>query len=169
MVGAGGVGQLATQYAKAMSLRVVAIDVSDATLEVCKAQGADHVFNSKRDPDFAEKVKQLTNGGVHAAAVYSSAIAAYSTATSILRITGCLMFVGVAHQPIALNSQHVAIGICNVKGASYGVPQGMQRALDFSVLHDITPEVEHRKLDDLAVMVDEMRAGKATKRRAVVF
>lgn len=160
---------MATQYAKAMGLRVIAIDVSDATLQACKAQGADHVFNSKSDPDFANKVKKLTNDGVHAAAVYSSATAAYDTATSILRITGVLMFVGVAHQPIALNSQHVAIGVYKVKGSSYGVPQGMQRALDFSVQHDIVPQVEHRKLDDLPQMVEDMKAGKAAKRRAVIF
>ncbi|OQV03618.1 Alcohol dehydrogenase GroES-like domain-containing protein [Cladophialophora immunda] len=169
VVGAGGLGQLATQYAKAMSLRVIAIDVSDSTLQVCKEQGADYVYNSKGDPAFAQKIRELTGGGVHAAAVYSAAKAAYTTATMILRTMGLLMIVGVTHEPIPVSTQGVAIGLYRIKGENYGVPQRMKRAIDFSVLHGIKPEVDFRKLDDLGQMVQEMKSGTATKRRIVIF
>lgn len=73
MVGAGGLGQLATQIAKAMGINVVALDVNDRTLEVCKQQGADAIFNSENDPNYVEELKKLTNGGVKAACVFSNA------------------------------------------------------------------------------------------------
>lgn len=73
MVSAGGLGQVATQIAKAKGCKVAAIDINDATLEVCKQQGADIVFNSKNNKDFAEELKKATNGGAKAACVFSNA------------------------------------------------------------------------------------------------
>lgn len=66
-------GQIATQIAKARGCKVVAIDINDATLEVCKKQGADAVFNSRSDKDYVSKLKELTNGGAKAACVFSNA------------------------------------------------------------------------------------------------
>lgn len=69
----GGLGQVATQIGKAKGCKVVAIDINDETLEVCKRQGADAVFNSKNDKNFAEELKKITNGGAKAACVFSNA------------------------------------------------------------------------------------------------
>lgn len=52
---------------------MAAIDINDATLEVCKQQGADAVFNSRTDKNFAEELKKVTNGGAKAACVFSNA------------------------------------------------------------------------------------------------
>lgn len=52
---------------------MAAIDISDATLEVCKQQGADAVFNSKSDKNFSHDLKKITNGGAKAACVFSNA------------------------------------------------------------------------------------------------
>ncbi|EXJ57670.1 uncharacterized protein A1O5_12460 [Cladophialophora psammophila CBS 110553] len=82
VIEAGGLGQLATQFAKALSAKVIAIGVNDLTLQVCKERGADFVFNSRTDAAYAQRIKELTNGGVHAAAVYSAAILAYILAVS---------------------------------------------------------------------------------------
>jgi D-arabinose 1-dehydrogenase-like Zn-dependent alcohol dehydrogenase len=40
IVGCGGLGQIACQYAKAMGYKVVGVDIDDAILEVTKKQGA---------------------------------------------------------------------------------------------------------------------------------
>jgi propanol-preferring alcohol dehydrogenase len=66
-------GQLATQIGKARGYKVVAIDINDATLDVCKSQGADAVFNSRTNKSYAEELKKLTNGGAKAACVFSNA------------------------------------------------------------------------------------------------
>lgn len=79
MVGAGGLGQIATQIAKARGIKVIAIDVNNATLEVCKEQGADAIFNSKVNKDYVEELKKLTNGGCKAACVFSNAQAVSQT------------------------------------------------------------------------------------------
>jgi propanol-preferring alcohol dehydrogenase len=60
------------QYAKAMGLRVIGIDISDVQLETAKASGADHVFNSMTDKEYVKKVHELTAGGVDAAVNFTA-------------------------------------------------------------------------------------------------
>lgn len=76
---------IAVQYAKAMKFKVIGLDVSNSQLEQVKAFGADLVFNTLEDGDYAVKIKEATGGGCHAAAVFSAANAAYETAPNILR------------------------------------------------------------------------------------
>lgn len=52
-----------------MGYKVVALDVNDATLEVCKKQGADAIFNSRTNKGYVGELKGLTNGGAKAACV----------------------------------------------------------------------------------------------------
>lgn len=40
IVGCGGLGQIACQYAKAMGYKVIGVDIADNILEVTKTQGA---------------------------------------------------------------------------------------------------------------------------------
>jgi propanol-preferring alcohol dehydrogenase len=51
--GIGGLGHVAVQYAKAMGLRVIAVDISDEKLSLARTMGADAVVNATpgaRDP-----------------------------------------------------------------------------------------------------------------------
>jgi propanol-preferring alcohol dehydrogenase len=62
--GAGGLGHLAIQYAKAMGLLVCAIDIDDGKLAHATRLGADFVINAKTG-DPAAAVKKATGGGAH--------------------------------------------------------------------------------------------------------
>jgi propanol-preferring alcohol dehydrogenase len=62
--GAGGLGHLAVQYAKAMGLQVCVIDIDDGKLAHAKRLGADVVVNAKTE-DPAAAVKKATGGGAH--------------------------------------------------------------------------------------------------------
>jgi alcohol dehydrogenase, propanol-preferring len=170
VIGAGGLGQLAVQYAKAMEANVVAIDINDTTLENAKAQGANAIFNSKTNPDYVEEIKKLTNGGVHAAAVFSNAKQAYASAPSIIRTGGTLMVIGLPHEPLQISAMDLALQKYKSKSESTSMPQRMPKAIEFTAKHNISPEVDLRKgLESLAGMVEEMKSGKATKRMAIVF
>ncbi|KAL4985920.1 chaperonin 10-like protein [Aspergillus falconensis] len=169
-IGAGGLGQLAVQYAKAMGYQVIAIDINDGALQACKAQGADVIINSSSRPDYAREVKTLTNGGVHATAVFSGAAAAYKGAPSIIRPGGVLMVIGISSSPLELSTFDLAIGTYVVKSESTSIPQRMSKAVNFTAEHGITPEIEVRSgLEDVDEMIREMQAGKSNKRMAVVF
>lgn len=66
---AGGVGQIATQWAKHLGARVIAVVGSDAKAEIAKTLGADHVIISTRE-NIAERVREITGVGAHV--VYDS-------------------------------------------------------------------------------------------------
>ncbi len=104
------------------------------------------VFNSITSKDYAEEIKKATSGGVHAAAVFSNADAAYASAPSVIRLGGILMVIGLPHNNLQISSMDLALG-----------------------KYRILPQVEFRRLDEVDSMVNDMRAGRATRRMAVVF
>jgi alcohol dehydrogenase len=63
--GCGGVGLSAVMVAAAGGARVVAVDVSDAALQLAVSLGAEQVVNSSEAVDAAEVVRQATDGGAH--------------------------------------------------------------------------------------------------------
>ena len=58
---AGGVGQIAMQWAKLMGVTAIGTVGSDEKIKVAKANGAAHVINYNKE-DFAARVKEITNG-----------------------------------------------------------------------------------------------------------
>ena len=170
MIGCGGLGQLATQYAKAMGCHVVGIDINDSILAQCKAQGADAVFNSMTNKNYVSELLELTGGGVKAAAVFSNADAAYAGAPQIIKLGGVLMVVGLPHNPLKISSMDLALGKYKVKSESTSIPQRMGKAVEFTAKHNIRPEVDLRNsLEEVQSMVTAMKSGQNIKRMAVVF
>jgi NADPH2:quinone reductase len=66
---AGGVGQIAVQWAKHLGANVIAVVGSDAKAEIATSLGADHTIITARD-DIAKRVREITGVGAHV--VYDS-------------------------------------------------------------------------------------------------
>jgi propanol-preferring alcohol dehydrogenase len=146
-----------------MGCHVVGIDINDSILSQCKAQGADAVFNSMTNKSYVEELLKLTGGGVKAVAVFSNADAAYAGAPQIIKLGGVL-------NPLKISSMDLVLGKYKIKSESTSIPQRMGKAIEFTAKHNIQPEVELRiGLDSLQGMIDDMKAGKSTKRVAIVF
>lgn len=58
---AGGVGQIACQWAKALGATVIGTVGSDEKVALARANGCDHVINYRSD-DFVARVRELTDG-----------------------------------------------------------------------------------------------------------
>lgn len=80
-----------------------------------------------------------------------------------------MMVVGLPHNPLQISSMDLVLGKYKVKAENTGVPQRMKKAVDFLAKHNIKPEVQRRKLEELNDMVTEMKEGRATKRMLVAF
>ncbi|KAJ3570541.1 hypothetical protein NPX13_g5694 [Xylaria arbuscula] len=170
IIGCGGLGQYAVQYAKAMGYNVIGVDVSDDSLTSAKEFGADAVFNSQTQADtYVAEIRKLSEKGVHAAAVFSGSNAAYDSAIPLLRTNGLLMVVGITREPLQISSLDIITGRYRIKADSTGVPQRMPKAVAFTAKHNIQPSVDFRNIEDLPAMVDDMRNGKARRRQVVTF
>lgn len=66
---AGGVGQIAVQWAKHLGANVIAVVGNDEKAAIATSLGADHTIITNRD-DIAKRVREITNVGAHV--VYDS-------------------------------------------------------------------------------------------------
>ena len=62
VLGTGGVSIFALQIARAMGASVIATSSSDEKLERARALGADHLINYKSEPEWGNRVRELTGG-----------------------------------------------------------------------------------------------------------
>ena len=90
--GAGGVGQLLTQLAKARGATVIVTVGSEEKAEIARGRGADHAI-LYRDEDFRERVMEIT-GGRGVDVVYDSvgADTVHRSIRSLRRRGLCVMF-----------------------------------------------------------------------------
>lgn len=95
---AGGVGQIAVQWAKHLGATVIAVVGSDAKAEIAKSLGAHHTVISGRD-DIAKRVRDLT-GGIGAHVVYDSVGKdTFAASLDSLRPLGMMVSFGNASGP----------------------------------------------------------------------
>jgi NADPH2:quinone reductase len=95
---AGGVGSLASQWAKQLGATVIGVVSTEAKAELAKAQGCDHVIMA--GDDVAARARELT-GGEGVAAVYDSVGKDTFTASlDALRFHGTMVSFGNASGPV---------------------------------------------------------------------
>lgn len=94
---AGGVGQIAVQWAKHIGANVIAVVGGEAKAEIAKSLGADHVIISARE-DIAKRVREITGAGAHV--VYDSVGKdTFAASLDSLRPLGMLVCFGNASGP----------------------------------------------------------------------
>ena len=98
---AGGVGLIATQWAKALGAAVIGTAGSDDKVELARAHGCDHVINY-RSEDFAARVKDIT-GGKGVDVVYDGVgKATFEKSLDCLRPRGLLVSFGNASGVVSI-------------------------------------------------------------------
>jgi alcohol dehydrogenase len=95
VIGLGGVGLASVLGARAAGARhIIAVDLSDAKLEIAKTLGATHTFNAGA-PDCIEKIREATGGGVEYAFELAGSVRALDTAYKITRRGGTTVTAGL--------------------------------------------------------------------------
>ena len=100
--GIGGLGHVAAQYAVAMGMRVIAVDIAEDKLALAKEHGAEFVVNAK-EQDPAEAVTAYTQGGAHGVLVTAVHPQAFGQAIGMARKGSTIVFNG-------LPSRHSLLG-----------------------------------------------------------
>jgi alcohol dehydrogenase len=95
VIGLGGVGLASLLGARAAGARhIIAIDLSDAKLDLAKSLGATHTFNAG-NPDTLEQVREATAGGVEYAFELAGSVRALDLAYRITRRGGTTVTAGL--------------------------------------------------------------------------
>ncbi|APX13813.1 alcohol dehydrogenase AdhP [Tateyamaria omphalii] len=160
--GIGGLGHMAVQYAKAMGMHVVAVDVADDKLSLAKTLGADVVVNaSKVDP-----VKEVNGhiGGVHGALVTAVSTEAFAQATGMLRRHGTMSLVGLPPGTFPLPIFDVVLKRLTIRGSIVGTRLDLTEALSLAAESRVTTHFEWDKLENINAIFDRMKEGQITGR-----
>ena len=156
--GIGGLGHMAVQYAKAMGLNVLAVDVDDFKLELAKRLGAALTVNA-RTTDPVAFVKKTIRGaqGVLVTAVSPKA---FEQALHMADRGGTVALNGLPPGDFSLSIFDTVLNGITVRGSIVGTCLDLQEALDFANDGKVKATVEVEKLGNINGVFDRMRAGK---------
>ena len=129
--GVGGLGHVAIQYAKAMGLKVVGLDIAPDKLELALKAGADHAVNAL-NKDAAEDVLTVTSGGAHGVLVTAVSTPAFAQALRMVRRKGTVSLVGLPPGEFPTPIFDVVLKRITVRGSIVGTRQDLEEALDFA-------------------------------------
>lgn len=160
--GVGGLGHVAVQYAKAMGLHVVAIDVAEDKLALARQLGADLALNASA-PDLAGEIARRV-GGVHAALVTAVSAPAFAQCLNLLRPKGTMTLVGLPPSSFPLPIFDVVLKRLTVRGSIVGTRQDLVEALAFAAEGKVTAQTETRPLTQINAVFSELKAGKVRGR-----
>ena len=163
--GIGGLGHLAIQYARAMGLRVIAVDVADDKLELAKKLGASLTYNAKTVD--APKAIQEAVGGAHGVLITAVSKIAFAQGTGMLRRGGTCVLNGLPPGDFPLSIFDAVFRCLTIRGSLVGTRSDLKEALAFAAAGQVKATIETSTLDDANEVLERLRTGKVSGR--VVF
>jgi propanol-preferring alcohol dehydrogenase len=155
--GIGGLGHMAVQYARAMGMNVVAVDVAEDKLALARKLGAEVAINAAELDPGAEVTRQL--GGVHGALVTAVSPRAFAQATAMLRRHGTMSLVGLPPGDFPLPIFETVLKRLTIRGSIVGTRLDLEEALAFAARGEVASTFAWDELDNVNAVFDRMRQG----------
>ncbi|KAK0385556.1 hypothetical protein NLU13_6735 [Sarocladium strictum] len=166
--GAGGLlGTLGIQYARAMGLRIVAIDVGDTKRKLCLDAGAEAFIDCASSSDMDAAIRDVTeNRKASAVIVCAGSVAAYESAFDLAAPFGTIVCVGILPpgQKIGFSPTHLIDGGFRVIGSLVGSRKEVGEAADFVRRGLVKPEVRVVGFGELAAALADIRQGREARK-----
>jgi D-arabinose 1-dehydrogenase-like Zn-dependent alcohol dehydrogenase len=158
ILGIGGLGHLAVQFAAKSGYRTIAIARGEDKAPLAKQLGA-HSYIDSTTHDFAAELQKL--GG--ATVILSTLTNADSLTAAVggLGPNGKLVVLGVPDKPFEANAIALIMGNRSIAGWASGTGMDSEDTLNFSALSGVKPMIETYPLDHAAEAFDRMMSGKA--------
>lgn len=163
---AGGLGHLAVQYAKAMGLRPLAVDIGPSKAQYCKSIGAENYFDAT-SPTAFEEIATYTDGGAHGVLCLATSVPAFELSTRICRRKGCVVCCGVPPGAFATPIFEVVLKRVTIRGSIVGTRQDMVEALDFAAQGKVQCTVQTKKLSEINEVFEKLRKGQVEGRMVI--
>ncbi len=158
VLGIGGLGHLAVQFARRMGFETVAIARGTDKREQALALGAHHYLDSTTT-DVADALQAL--GGATTILATVTAPDAMSAAVGGLRPRGRMVVVGASADPMQIPPFALIPGSTGVIGHASGTSKDSEDTLQFSVLQDVRPTIETYPLEQATDGYTRMLSGDA--------
>jgi D-arabinose 1-dehydrogenase-like Zn-dependent alcohol dehydrogenase len=139
VVGIGGLGHLAIQFARNMGAWVIAVTGTDEKENLARELGAHHTVNT-RSADPLKELKYI--GGADMILSTLSDASLVERYVSGLAPDGTLVMVGIPSNPITVYPQDLVQARRRIVASPSGSRRDLHEMLEFCVLHHIRPIVE---------------------------
>jgi len=166
--GAGGLGHLGIQFAKAMGLHVCAVDIDDGKLAHAKRLGADLVVNAKAG-DPAATVKKETGGGAHGVLITAPSLVAFKQGVGMTRKRGTCVLVGLPPGEFPVPLFDVVANCITIRGSFVGTRRDMAEALAFAVEGKVKADIELQPLSAINDVFARLKRGDVASRVVLDF
>jgi alcohol/geraniol dehydrogenase (NADP+) len=154
IVGLGGLGHLAVQFAAKMGARVTVFDVDASRAELAQALGTETFASVGSVPvDQFDRIFTTT----HAALDWNAWMNA-------LTLGGTLCLLGVPKEAVTVSVDPLLDGQKSITGSVIGSPDTMREMLQFAGTHGIRAIVEHMPMAEANQAIERLRRGEARLR-----
>ena len=177
IIGAGGLGLMAIQIAKAITkAKIVCIDNDDKKFETAKKMGADFVVNTNVTGSLAsgagtltEKIISICNGkGPDSIIDFVNAPQTVKTALGVLRKRGNLILVGLFGGSLELSLVTIPLKSITIQGAYTGNYDDMVELIELAKKGVIKPVISKRyALDEANTALNDLKARKIIGRAVI--
>jgi propanol-preferring alcohol dehydrogenase len=167
VVGAGGLGQMATQLLHVLSpATIIVVDQRPEALEVARQLGADHTVLA--GPDAAAEIGELTHGrGAEVVLDVVGVDATMALAASIARPLGRITIVGIGGGTLPISFFTIGYEV-SVSTTYWGTLPELIEVIDLAAAGKIRTRVERFALDAGPDVYASLHAGKLTGRAVIV-
>ena len=167
IIGAGGVGSMAIQIAKAMGIDPIVVDIDEGKLQTARDFGATRTFNSS-DPQTAKAIRKAT-GGAYAALDFVGAEASVNYGLNCLRKGGMLVIIGLYGGALSMPIPFIPMNARIIQGSYVGSLQDMSELMTMVRDGKIAPiDIVERPLSEANAALADLKAGQVRGRQVLV-
>ena len=159
VVGIGGLGHLALQFARVFGAEVTAFSTTIAKEEEARALGAHHFVNS-----LESKAMKEVAGSLDFILTTVNADQDWGAYLQALRPNGALWFVGVPPSPVSVHAFQLVTGQRTIGGSPVGSPFQLREMLDVAARHGVKATTERFPMDKANEAIDKVKKGKVRYR-----
>lgn len=167
IIGAGGVGMMAIQIARALGMDPIVVDIDEDKLTAVRALGVNRVYNSS-ELQTAKEIRKAT-GGAYAALDFVGAEASVSYGLSCLRKGGMLIVVGLYGGSLTIPIPFIPMNARIIQGSYVGDLEDMGELMAMVRQGKIAPiEITERPLREVNQALIDLKAGNVCGRQVLV-
>jgi alcohol dehydrogenase, propanol-preferring len=166
VVGAGGLGLMAIQLAKAISgARIIALDLNDEKLTTAKQNGADDTINSKKEDPIKSVMEFTDNLGADAVIDFVNSSKTVETELQFLRRRAKVILVGLFGGEVKLNLVTMPTKAFRLIGSYTGSMADVTELLSLAKRGVIKPVITDRfKLRQATEALSKLKEGEIVGR-----
>ena len=169
IVGAGGLGLMGVQIAKALcDAKIICADLTDEKLQKAKEMGADHTVNTKDSESFKNIMSICNEKGADSIIDFVNAPPTVKLDLSVIRKRGNIVLVGLFGGSVDLSLVTIPLKAITIQGAYTGNYNDMIELIDLAKRGIIKPIVsKHYSMDEANTALEDLKNRKVIGRSVI--